>query len=155
MISQRSTPKLQTSLLTVNFRLKIASGAVHRTGIFPPYIIITIQLNAVLQYIVGGKGFITSVIEDVNTKGYHNYYHHSSIQPHSQATLSFSHRKQESPVFEHTCGMPLLHNAIFTSTLKKCHFSRSRSSHFQLAHRHTCARIPGPPFSTCNIANWE
>ena len=36
MTSHRRTPKLHTSLLEVNLRLKIASGAVQRTGIFPP-----------------------------------------------------------------------------------------------------------------------
>ena len=37
MTSQHTMPKLHTSLADVNFRNAIASGAVHLTGIFPPY----------------------------------------------------------------------------------------------------------------------
>ena len=39
MTSHMTIPKLQTSDADMNFRNAIASGAVHRTGIFPPRVV--------------------------------------------------------------------------------------------------------------------
>lgn len=62
-----TTPKLQTSDAAVNFRCVIASGAVQRTGIFPPFVVYSCSTDPSTPRLNPKSAILHSKFESTNT----------------------------------------------------------------------------------------